>query len=160
MIRIQKGSLRLQTRLMQASFWEYRFRVNEDGVRKLRAIRLGTVDELPTKAAAWAKARKLIPVNGNSAPKSSDSLIGDLIDRFVLEENIQEITAGRYAQSDGLKYSTAYAYLHILNHYIRPALGPRAHHGGTPCGNSGVAHAFAGSAPVEGQDQGVAASSL
>jgi integrase len=122
MSRIQRGSLRLRTRATQAPFWEFRFRANDGGVRKLRAVRLGTVEELPTKIVAWAKARKFVPDEENLHAQTK-ALVGDLIDRFALEENLQKIVAGRYLGSAGLKYSTAYAYLHILNRYIRPRWG-------------------------------------
>ena len=122
MSRIQTGSLRLRTCVNKPSFWEFRFRVTEGGLRRLKAIRLGTVEELPTKAAARAKLRELNPVPENQTPRSN-TVTDDLIDRFTFEEHLADIATGKYKKNDGLKYSTAYAYLHILRRYIRPRWG-------------------------------------
>jgi len=122
MSRIQTGSLRLRTCVNKPSFWEFRFRVTEGGLRRLKAIRLGTVEELPTKAAARAKLRELNPVPENQTPRSN-TITDDLIDRFTFEEHLADIATGTYKKNDGLKYSTAYAYLHILRRYIRPRWG-------------------------------------
>src|SRR5438067_859533 len=114
MSSIQMGSLRLRVCVHKPSFWEFRFRVNEGGARRLKAIRLGTVLELPTKAAACAKLRMLNPLAEEVPRPATGATIGDLIDRFTVEEHLREIASGTYQRNDGLKYSTAYAYLHIL----------------------------------------------
>src|SRR5438552_14578521 len=72
MSRIQTGSLRLRTCVNKPSFWEFRFRVTEGGLRRLKAIRLGTVEELSTKAAARAKVRELGLLSGPQAPRSEE----------------------------------------------------------------------------------------
>src|SRR5205823_1156788 len=107
MSRIQRGSLRLRPCINKPSFWQFRFRVNEGGRPRLKAVRLGTVEELPSKAAAWAKARKVAPVIEENEYRPRSSVLGDLIERFIAEEHLQEIVAGNYKKGDGLKYSTA-----------------------------------------------------
>jgi integrase len=122
MSRIQKGSLRLRACVNKLAFWEFRYRLTEAGVRRLKAIRLGTVDELPTRAAAREKLRELNPLSWPQAPRQN-TVMTELIDRFEREEHLAQIATGTYKNNDGLKYSTAYAYLHILSRYIRPRWG-------------------------------------
>ena len=88
----------------------------------MKAIRLGTVEELPTKAAARSRLRELNPLSAPLAPRPN-TIMAELIDRFEREEHLTQIAAGTYKNNDGLKYSTAYAYLHILRRYIRPRWG-------------------------------------
>src|SRR5438128_7677262 len=76
MSRIQTGSVRLRSCVTQPSFWEFRFRLTEAGVRRLKAIRLGTVEELPTKAAARVKVRELNLLATPQAPRP-DTVMAD-----------------------------------------------------------------------------------
>jgi len=117
----QEGSLRLRDRARGPAGWELRYRTTDhDGRRKLKSTIIGTIEEYPTKAAARAQIRTRAPLL-NIARTSRGQTVGDLIDRFIAEEHLAQIKVGE--QGHSLHYSTAAAYLLVLNKYLRPRWG-------------------------------------
>ena len=121
----QRGSVRLRKRKRMPDVWEYRYRVTEQGRRKLKSVLVGTIIQFPTKSAVMRKMERHI-----SKLNASRVLLGDpattfnaLIDRFVADTHLKEITAGVWTHPDRLSYSTASGYLATLENRIRPRWG-------------------------------------
>src|SRR2546426_12378914 len=113
--KIQNGSLRIRRRLRGPAVWEFRYRVTDIyGRRRLKSVILGNMADYPNEASLQAKVRQLQLTANPSRVSTSNVLVSELIDRFVRDEKLLEIKAGR---ADGalLHYSTACAYLTILN---------------------------------------------
>jgi integrase len=118
----QQGSLRARKRAHGPSVWEFRFRVTEDGKRKMKTHIVGTTDAL-TETAARAEVQPLLArINSHSA-NSRDASVNDVLNRFLAAEHIDEIISGKQPPGHSLKYSTAYGYRIILEKYIRPHWG-------------------------------------
>src|SRR2546425_8111062 len=118
----QQGSLRVRKRAHGSSVWEFRFRVTEDGRRKMKTHIVGTTDVF-TETAARAEVQPLLArINSHSAT-GRDASVSDVLNRFLAEEHIEEIISGNRPPGHSLKYSTAYGYRIIMEKYIRPHWG-------------------------------------
>jgi integrase len=120
--RFQKGSLRVRKRAHGCSVWEFRFRVTEDGKRKMKTHIVGTTDAL-TETAAHAEVQPLLARINSRSADSRDASVNDVLNRFLAEEHIGEIIGGDRPPGHSLKYSTAYGYRIIVEKYIRPRWG-------------------------------------
>ncbi len=121
-IRSQQGSLRIRQRARTSPIWEFRFRVTEDGKRKMKTLVLGTTDEL-TETAARAKVLPLLARINSHLPNRQDTPVSEVLNRFLAEEHISEIISDHKPPGHSLKYSTAYGYRIIIEKYIRPHWG-------------------------------------
>jgi hypothetical protein len=120
----QQGSLRMRKRARGSSVWEFRYRVSDQrGKRKLKSIIAGTLAEFPTEAAIRAKLSGLVLVINSTARPAEVFTAGMLLDRFIEEEHLEDIVAGRACEQATLRYSTAHSYLTIAQRYIRPRWG-------------------------------------
>ena len=117
----QNGSLRLRQRARGASVWELRYRVTgATGRRQLKQMIVGNVEQYPIEAAMRAKIFGFILTVNARWPRAVPATMGTLVDRFVAEEHLAEIEAGRDPGRCGLRYSTASSYLALINCHIRP----------------------------------------
>src|SRR6266446_2847622 len=122
----QHGSLRLLKRARGPAVWEFRYRVTENGRRRLKNMLIGTARQFPTESLVRIKLQALIhKINGQSFFLNDPMLLCNvLIERFIMEERLETIAKDRPSQSpDGLRYSTARGYYRLLNQYIRPRWG-------------------------------------
>src|SRR2546427_2566787 len=119
--RVQNGSLRKRSRSRGPAVWEFRYRVTDPhGIRRLKGVILGNVAEYPDKRSLQPKLHELrFDTDETRAAQGSNTVVSDLIDRFIVEECLSEIKAGK-TKNASLHYSTACAYLAILTNYIRP----------------------------------------
>lgn len=121
---LQQGSLRLRRRVRGSSVWEFRYRTTDVcGARKLKGVRLGTVEQYPTVAALRPILQQLALTINTEPPPTQDITMGALIDRYIAHERLEEIKAGKKRQDGQLRYSSACAYLWLLNRHIRPRWG-------------------------------------
>lgn len=121
----QQGSLRLRPRARGAAVWELRYRVPDlSGIRRLKQMIVGTLDQYPNEAAVRAKISGFMLTVNTRWPRCVIPTLGALMDRFIAEEHLLQIKSGRQAPDrQALHYSTASAYLTILNTHIRPRWG-------------------------------------
>ncbi len=125
----QFGSLRKVQRKRGPPAWEFRYRENCGGTRRLKQLTLSTAQYPSEARARRAVERLLIKLNAESPSSSSiaEPTFGALIDRFIEREQLLEIRAQSPGQTmlEGLQYSTACSYLTILERHIRPHWGYR-----------------------------------
>jgi integrase len=119
----QAGSLRVLKRVRGSSIWQFRYRQTAiNGQRRQRSIIVGTTEEYPTDAEARKKLQGLL-LSMNASARTGRVTVNDLIDRFIYDEHLVEVEAGKMAGPGILHYSTAKGYLNILNRYLRPRWG-------------------------------------
>jgi len=125
----QFGSLRKVQRKRGPPAWEFRYREDCGGTRRLKQLTLSTAQYPLEAQARRAVERLLIKLNAESPSSSliAESTFGALIDRFIERERLLEIRKQRPGQTmvEGLQYSTACSYLTILERHIRPHWGYR-----------------------------------
>jgi integrase len=120
----QQGNLRLRHRVRGPGIWEFRYRaVDESGTRRSKSVVLGTTEQYPTKADLGPKLRGLILSINTGAPLLQDATMGALISRFIADEHLEELRAGKTVPGTTMHYSTARSYLGMLARYIRPRWG-------------------------------------
>jgi len=120
----QQGSLRLRKRTRGDAVWEFRYRVlDQEGKRKLKSIIAGTLADFPTEASIRAKLQGLVLAINAGARPPADGTVGMLLDRFMQEEELPEIIAGRACAQTPLRYSTAHSYLSLIRLHVRPRWG-------------------------------------
>jgi integrase len=124
----QLGSLRKVPRKKGPPVWEFRYRESCGGARRQRQVTLTTARYRSEAQARRAVEKLLIELNRESPPVNSiiEPAFGTLIDRFIAEEHLVEIRGqhpGSATLFDGLQYSTACAYLSMLERHIRPRWG-------------------------------------
>jgi integrase len=125
--QFQNGSLRILGRKRGPSVWQFRYRVTgPDGRRVFRSVIAGTTADYPTVGSIRAKIRGLVlSINAEAVPRG-EATVGQLIDRFIVEEGLARIVAGALGGPDALHYSTACGYLVVLNRYLMPRWGATA----------------------------------
>lgn len=105
--RYQQGSLRKIPRKSGADVWEYRFRNHVEVGSPLGQITLSTL-EYPTEAKARiAVQERVLNMKGPQAFKARNNpTFGLVIDRFIKEERLEEIVAGRLQPHSWLRQSS------------------------------------------------------
>lgn len=104
----QFGWLELKPRTNGSDVWVYRYREREpDGTCKKRAVEIGTIERLPTEAAALKAAERLRAKANFHSPERRLLTFGALVDKYVDEEMPARI-------------STRTHYLPWIRNYIKP----------------------------------------
>jgi hypothetical protein len=100
--RYQFGRLEPKQRKTGPDVWVYRYyERTPDGGTKDRSVPLGTKEEYPTEALAWAAAqRKGLPLLANPDHPSRNSVsVGMLVGRYLAEELPERYSTGRSYRS-------------------------------------------------------------
>jgi integrase len=119
---IQHGSLRIRDRARGEPVWQFRYRATGQNSRRVQKSEIvGTLAAYPTEEAMRAKLRGFLFTVNTNAPEVHPPF-DTVIDRFIAEEQLEEIKAGR-ANSGTVHYSTANAYLLLLKRHLRPLWG-------------------------------------
>ena len=124
--RYQNGSLRKVMRKSGVEVWEYRYRSKAEPGAPMRQMTLSTIEYPTEKKARVALQEQLLRMNGADAFRAHvEPTFGVVIDRFVLEERLEEILAQPSGEvtGKGLAYATAAGYSSYLNRHIRPKWG-------------------------------------
>ena len=125
----QLGSFRKVPRKRGPPVWEFRYRKDCGGTRRLKQLTLSTTRYPSEAQARRAVERLLIKLNAEAQSSSSiaEPTFGALIDRFIKSERLVEIRNQNPGPTmiEGLQYSTAGSYLTILERHIRPQWGQR-----------------------------------
>lgn len=124
--KVEKGTLRRVPRAAGGRFaWEWRFVNPDTGNQDSKYLK---DNEFPTQAKAEEHLKPFIE-RLNSAkdePVIVDPTVGDLLDRYIKEENLLEIVkrkpGERAPRKDELAFSTATSYMSLCNR-IREAWG-------------------------------------
>lgn len=104
--------------------WEFRYwTIDSEGQRKLKSLFIGTTDEYANESAVRARAGELLARIDHASVRMGSATVSTLIARFIQEERLLEIRAGTHVSSGALHYSTAGAYLSIINKHLRPRWG-------------------------------------
>jgi integrase len=107
--------------------WQLRYYAETGGIRKIKSILIGDTNQYPTKSRARAKAHIILLQANKSCDEApqADITMAQLIDRFIVDERLEEIKADKSGllPATVLKYSTACSYLNILNRHIKPIWG-------------------------------------
>jgi integrase len=115
--RYQFGCLELRSNV-----WSFRFREGgPEGHRSKKRVRVGTLAQYPTAAEALRAAEGLRLKVNQESPLDQSITFGGLVDRFIDDERLLEITGRRpgEAPGHGLRYSTARSYLSVLEGHIK-----------------------------------------
>ena len=128
--RYQQGSLRKVRRKSGVEVWEYRYRNHAEPGSPMRQLTLSTL-EYPTKTLALIHLQEnVLRINGpGSFNAHNKPTLGLVIDRFSIEERIEEIVKqppGETTITDGFSYSTAAGYRSYLKKHIKPRWGSTA----------------------------------
>ena len=116
--RIQKGSLRQVSRARGKWAWEWRYVDPNTGLYESRFF---SAAKFPTQSKIEAHIKPFVDrLNATDIDYVIvDPTMGDLLDRFIADENLLEIKnrrpGGRAADKDELAYSTATSYLSLCN---------------------------------------------
>lgn len=89
----------------------------------LKSIIAGTLAEFSTESAIRAKLNRLVLAINSTARPAAVFAAGMLLDRFIEEEHLEDIIAGRACGQATLRASTAHSYLTLARRYIRPRWG-------------------------------------
>lgn len=123
----QFGSLRKVQRKRGPPAWEFRYRENCGGTRRLKQLTLSAAQYPSATQARRAVEKLLIKLNAESPSSSliAEPTFGALIDSFIEREQLLETRAQSPGQTmlEGLQYSTACSYLTVLERHIRPKWG-------------------------------------
>jgi integrase len=117
-ISYQRGNLQLNARRSGPDVWVYRWRERlPDGTTARRGVRLGTVEQFPTKAQALT-ASEHIRIQGN--PRRDVITFGAVINRYKAEETPNSSTASGYRSILRCHVEPRWANLPIAE--VRPLL--------------------------------------
>jgi len=120
---LKGGSVRLRRRVRGPGRWEFRYWTRgSERERKLKTLVIGTTDEYADEQAVRNKAAELLS-RAPEMPRPSDATLNTVIDRYIQEEHLLETNAGRFSAPGALHYSTANAYLALINKHLRPRWG-------------------------------------
>jgi integrase len=86
----------------------------------MRSLIVGSVEEYPTEKAMRAELYTLLRKINPLSQTPTDCKFGTVIDRFIEEEQLIDIKAGRATTKGRLSFSTAQVYVVIINKYLRP----------------------------------------
>ena len=102
--------------------WEFRYwSTGNTGERKLKSLVIGSTAEYANENAVRAKAAELLAVS--EVPPAEIATLNAVIDRYIEEEHLIESRAGGCSTLGELHYSTACAYLTLINRHLRPTWG-------------------------------------
>ena len=123
--KYQSGSFTKRQRKTGPPVWEFCYTDPSQQNAKQHVI-FSTI-EYPTKRDVQKAVQPiLLRVNGSQAYRTrQEPTFGDLVERFIREERLREIKAQPAGQTEteGLRYSTAGAYLSNLQRHILPRWG-------------------------------------
>ncbi len=106
--RYQFGCLELKPRKKGSDVWVLRYRVQQpDGSVKLANVRVGTIEQYPSKASARKAAESLLLMLNPDYPTQNTVTFGALVDRYMAEELPE-------------RHSTRVSCLSYLRNHIKP----------------------------------------
>lgn len=109
--RHQEGCLQLKPRKNGRHEWFLRYREPQpDGSKKLLAVKVGTIQDFPTKSHARNAVEGLDLAMNPENPNGNTVSVGGLIDRYMVEELPD-------------RYSTRRFYRNLLCNHIKPRWG-------------------------------------
>ena len=123
--KYQNGSYTKRQRKTRPPVWKFFY--NDHSQQNTKQHVIFSTIEYPTKRDVQKAVQPiLLRVNGSQAYRTQQQpTFGDLVERFIQEERLREIKAQPAGQTEteGLRYSTAGAYLSNLQRHILPHWG-------------------------------------
>jgi integrase len=118
----QYGTLVPEPRRRGPDIWVYRFFENRKGKRVRRKTVVGTLDKLPTRAAAERACENLRLAANAEVDESTPTMCG-IIDRYIQEvlKPCLDVPLGGVQEETALmSFQTAGSYRSVLNKYVSP----------------------------------------